>query len=58
MKLVYDFPKQNVITKDNVNVEINALLYFQIMDPEDFVIIIIVLSNLSSSIKGIDNNKV
>lgn len=30
---IYDFPKQNVITKDNVNVEINALLYFQIMDP-------------------------
>jgi regulator of protease activity HflC (stomatin/prohibitin superfamily) len=30
---VYDFPKQNVITKDNVNVEINALLYFQVMDP-------------------------
>jgi len=30
---VYDFPRQNVITKDNVNVEINALLYFQIMDP-------------------------
>lgn len=29
---VYDFPKQNVITKDNVNVEINALLYFQITD--------------------------
>ncbi len=29
---VYDFPKQSVITKDNVNVEINALLYFQIMD--------------------------
>ena len=30
---VYDFPKQNVITKDNVNIQINALLYFQIMDP-------------------------
>ena len=30
---VYDFPKQNVITKDNVQTEINALLYFQIMDP-------------------------
>ena len=30
---VYDFPKQNVITKDNVNVQINALLYFQIVDP-------------------------
>ena len=27
---VYDFPKQNVITKDNVQTEINALLYFQI----------------------------
>ena len=24
---VYDFPKQNVITKDNVQTEINALLY-------------------------------
>lgn len=30
---VYDFPKQNVITKDNVTTEINALLYFQIVDP-------------------------
>ena len=30
---VYDFPKQNVLTKDNVQTEINALLYFQIVDP-------------------------
>lgn len=30
---VYDFPKQSVITKDNVTTEINALLYFQIVDP-------------------------
>ena len=30
---VYDFPKQSVITKDNVVTEINALIYFQIMDP-------------------------
>ena len=30
---VYDFPSQNVITKDNIQMEINALLYFQIMDP-------------------------
>ena len=30
---VYDFPRQNVITKDNVQIEINALLYFQITDP-------------------------
>ena len=31
---VYDFPKQNVITKDNVTIEINALLYSQITDPK------------------------
>lgn len=30
---VYDFPKQSVITKDNVVTEINAILYFQITDP-------------------------
>lgn len=30
---VYDFPKQNVITKDNVTMEISALLYYQITDP-------------------------
>lgn len=29
---VYDFDRQNVITKDNVQCEINALLYFQIVD--------------------------
>ena len=30
---VYDFDRQNVITKDNIQMEINALLYFQIVDP-------------------------
>ncbi len=30
---VYDFPRQNVITKDNVTININALLYFQVTDP-------------------------
>lgn len=30
---VYDFARQNVITKDNILMEINALLYFQIVDP-------------------------
>ena len=32
-EIVYDFPKQTVITKDNVVTEIDALLYFQITDP-------------------------
>lgn len=30
---VYDFPKQRVITADNAGIEINALLYFQVVDP-------------------------
>lgn len=30
---VYDFPKQNVITRDNVVIEIDAILYYQITDP-------------------------
>ncbi len=30
---VYDFPRQNVITSDNVTLNINALLYFQVTDP-------------------------
>lgn len=30
---VYDFPKQNVITKDNVTMDISALLYYQVTDP-------------------------
>lgn len=34
---VYDFPRQNVITKDNVTISINALLYFQIVDPKSAV---------------------
>lgn len=29
---VYDFPRQTVITKDNVTIELNALLFFQITD--------------------------
>ena len=34
---VYDFPSQQVITKDNVTTEINALLYFQIVDAKKSV---------------------
>ncbi|RLF44738.1 MAG: SPFH/Band 7/PHB domain protein, partial [Thermoplasmata archaeon] len=31
---VLDFPAQNVITKDNVTIEIDALLFFQIIEPK------------------------
>ncbi len=34
---VYDFPSQQVITRDNVTTEINALLYFQVVDPKKAV---------------------
>lgn len=34
---VYDFPSQQVITRDNVTTEINALIYFQIVDPKKSV---------------------
>jgi len=31
---VLDYPKQNVITKDNVTVAIDAVIYFQVTDPK------------------------
>jgi regulator of protease activity HflC (stomatin/prohibitin superfamily) len=34
---VCDFPRQSVITKDNVSISINAVLYFQIINPEKAV---------------------
>ena len=45
---VYDFPRQNVITKDNVTISINALIYFQIVDPKSAVYEI---NNLSDAIE-------
>jgi len=43
-----DFPKQNVITKDNVIIEINALLFFQITDP---IKVVYEIENLLSAIE-------
>ena len=34
---VFDFPRQNVITRDNVIIEIDALLYFQVVDAKRVV---------------------
>ncbi|HMK16994.1 MAG TPA: SPFH domain-containing protein [Chitinophagaceae bacterium] len=45
---VYEFPKQNVITKDNVATEINAIIYFQITDP---VKAVYEISNLPEAIE-------
>ncbi|MEI6287527.1 MAG: SPFH domain-containing protein [Bacillota bacterium] len=30
---VYDFPRQNVITSDNVVIEINVVIFYQVIDP-------------------------
>ncbi len=45
---VYDFPQQNVITEDNVAIKIDAMLYFQVTDPQHAVYEI---SNLPEAIK-------
>jgi regulator of protease activity HflC (stomatin/prohibitin superfamily) len=36
--VVMDIPKQDVITRDNVSVKVNAVLYFKVIDPEKAVI--------------------
>ncbi len=36
--VVMDIPKQDVITRDNVSVKVNAVLYFKVVDPERAVI--------------------
>src|SRR5207249_4025090 len=35
---VLDVPPQDVISKDNVSVKVNAVVYFRVMDPEKAVI--------------------
>ena len=45
---VFDFPKQSVITADNVVIEINGLLYYQITDPRRAVYEV---SNLPNAIE-------
>ncbi|MDZ4722764.1 MAG: slipin family protein [candidate division Zixibacteria bacterium] len=36
--ITYDIPPQDVITKDNVSVKVNAVLYFQVVDPNRAVV--------------------
>ena len=35
--IVFDIPPQDVITQDNVSVQVNAVLYFRVMDPNKAV---------------------
>ena len=36
--VVMDIPKQDVISRDNVSVKVNAVLYFKVVDPEKAII--------------------
>lgn len=36
--VVYDVPPQDVITRDNVSVKVNAVLYFRVVDPNRAVV--------------------
>lgn len=36
--LVLDVPTQDLITKDNVSVKVNAVLYFRVVDPQNAII--------------------
>src|ERR671921_85089 len=36
--VVFDVPPQDVITRDNVSVKVNAVLYFRVMDPRRAIV--------------------
>jgi len=36
--IVMDVPSQDVITKDNVSVKVNAVVYFRVLDPQNAII--------------------
>ena len=39
--VVYDVPPQDIITKDNVSVKVNAVITYRVMDPEKAVISVV-----------------
>lgn len=36
--ITYDIPPQDVITKDNVSIKVNAVLYFQVIEPNSAIV--------------------
>lgn len=36
--ITYDIPPQDIITKDNVTLKVNAVLYFQVIDPNKAIV--------------------
>ena len=48
--VVLDVPPQDVITRDNVSVKVNAVIYFRIMDPQKAVIQVANFLNATSQL--------
>jgi regulator of protease activity HflC (stomatin/prohibitin superfamily) len=48
--ITYDIPSQDVITKDNVSVKVNAVLYFQVTDPNRAIVSVANFFEASSQI--------
>ncbi|MEK9144468.1 MAG: SPFH domain-containing protein, partial [Elusimicrobiota bacterium] len=38
--VVLDVPPQDVITKDNISIKVNAVLYFRVVDPEKAILMV------------------
>ena len=36
--VVFDVPPQDIITKDNISIKVNAVIYFRVMDPQKAII--------------------
>ena len=45
--IVLDVPTQDVISRDNVSVKVNAVIYFRIVDPEKAIIRVAKTSGIS-----------
>lgn len=48
--ITYDIPSQDVITKDNVSIKVNAVLYFQVTDPNRAIVSVANFFEASSQI--------
>ena len=48
--VVFDVPPQDVITRDNVSVKVNAVVYFRVVDPEKSVIQVVKFLDATSQL--------
>lgn len=48
--VVFDVPPQDVITRDNVTVKVNAVVYFRVIDPQKAIIQVVDFLNATSQL--------